>query len=89
MTAMRLCFERILPRNRDRAVGFNLPKIETAADARAASSAVLDECAAGNLSPSEASAVIDLIAKHARILELTEIEARVLALEQSQQESKQ
>ena len=47
MTAMRLCFERILPRNRDRAVAFNLPDIETAADARAASSAVLEECAAG------------------------------------------
>ncbi len=87
MTAMRLCFERILPRNRDRAVGFNLPKIETAADACAASSAVLGECAAGNLSPSEAAAVIDLIVKHARIVELTEIEARLLALEESQKET--
>ena len=41
------------------------------------------------MSPSEASAVIDLIAKHARIIELTEIEARLLALEQSRQDTKQ
>lgn len=87
MIAMRLCFERILPRKRDRTVAFNLPKIETAADARAASSAVLEECAAGDLSPSEAAVVMGLIAKFANIVEATDIEASVRALEQNQKET--
>ena len=47
LAALRLCLERILPPRRDRPVAFEFPKIETAADAVAASSAVLAACAAG------------------------------------------
>ena len=47
--SLRLCFERVLPARRDRPVGFAMPKIETAADAAKASSAVLAACAAGDL----------------------------------------
>jgi len=46
MPALRLCFDRILPARRDRPMGFEMPKIETAADAAKASSAVLAACAA-------------------------------------------
>ena len=35
--ALRLCFERLLPPRRDRAFAFDLPKIESATDAVAAS----------------------------------------------------
>jgi hypothetical protein len=45
--ALRLCLERLCPPRRDRGVAFDLPKIESAADALAASHAVLDSCAAG------------------------------------------
>src|SRR5712671_4875105 len=47
MAAIRLCFERLLPPRRDRGIAFDLPKIESAADAVAASRAVLESCAAG------------------------------------------
>lgn len=57
------------------------PKIETAADAAKASSAVLTECAAGNLSTSEAAAIMGLISSHVRVLEISEIEGRLEALE--------
>ena len=81
MTAVRLCLERLLPPRRDRLVAFDLPEIECAADAANASSAVVAACAEGDLTPSEAAQVIDLIARHVRVLEVVEIEARVSALE--------
>ncbi len=88
MAALRLCFERLLPPRRDRGVAFDLPKIESAADAFAASGAVLESCAAGTLSPGEAAEVMGLIATHLRAIELTQIEAGMAALEKSQKEMK-
>ena len=82
--AIRLCFERLLPPRRDRGVVFDLPKIESAADAFAASGAVLESCAAGNLSPGEAADVMELIKTHLRAIELRQIESGMATLERSQ-----
>ena len=84
MAAIRLCFERLLPPRCDRGVAFDLPKIGSAADAVAASGAVLESCAAGNLSPGEAANVMGLIATHLRAIELRQIETGMTALERSQ-----
>jgi hypothetical protein len=81
MTALRICVERLLPPRRDCPVVFDLPAIETAADALSASTSVLAACAKGALSPGEAATVMDLIATHTRTLEVAEIEARLIALE--------
>jgi Family of unknown function (DUF5681) len=89
LAALRLCFERLLPPRRDRAVAFDLPKIESAADAVAASGAVLESCAAGTLSPGEAADVMRLIETHLNAIKLTQMEARVAALEKSQTETQQ
>ena len=85
MAAIRLCFERLLPPRRDRGVAFDLPKIESAADAVAASGAVLESCAAGNLSPSEAVEVMRSIETHLRAIELRQIETGMTALERTQE----
>ena len=85
MAALRLCLERVLPPRRDRPVAFELPKIETAADALEALSAILAACADGTLSPGQAAEIMDLIATHVRTLEVTEIEARLTALEKARQ----
>ena len=61
MAALRLCLERLLPPKRDRPVTFDLPKIENVNDLAVASSAVLEACAAGTLSPGEAADVMGLI----------------------------
>jgi hypothetical protein len=82
VAALRLCFDRLLPPRRDRPVVFELPKIESAKDALAASSAILAACAAGKLSPSEAAEVMALVATHARMFEVTETEAGLTALEE-------
>jgi len=69
MAALRLCFERLLPPRRDHGVAFDLPKIESTADAVAASRKVLESCAARILSPGEAADVMGLIATHLRALQ--------------------
>ena len=85
MGALRLCLERVLPPRRDRPVVFDLPKIEGASDALNASSAVLTACAAGTLSPGEAVEIMGLISSYVRVLEMTEIEAKLTALEKARQ----
>jgi hypothetical protein len=71
----------LIPRTRDRTVEFDLPKIETAADARAASSKLLAACSRGELSPNEATQIMALITTHVRTIEVAEIETRLAALE--------
>jgi Family of unknown function (DUF5681) len=85
MAALRLCLERLLPPRRDRPVVFDLPKIESASDALDASSSVLAACSSGSLSPCEAAEIMSLISTHIRTLEVTEVEARLVALEKAQQ----
>jgi hypothetical protein len=80
-TALRICLERLVAPKRERRVAFALPKIQSAADAADASAVVLAECAAGNLSPSEASEIMALISAHVRVLEVNELEGRIAALE--------
>ena len=70
---------------RERTVEFELPKIESAADAVKASSAVITACAAGELSPREASEIMGLISTHVRTIEVAELEARLSAVEKRQE----
>jgi hypothetical protein len=71
----------LVPRSRDEAVQFDLPEIETANDARTASSAVLAACGRGELSPNEAREVMALISSHMRTMEVADIAARLTVLE--------
>jgi hypothetical protein len=57
-TAMRLCIERLIPVRKGRAVVFDLPAIETAADVASALGAIAGAMAAGELTPDEAGAVV-------------------------------
>jgi hypothetical protein len=70
---------------RERTVEFELPKIESAADAVKASSAVITACAAGQLSPREATEIMGLISTHVRTIEVAEFEVRLTALEKRQE----
>jgi hypothetical protein len=49
-----MSLDRIAPPRRDRPVPFSLPKLDTAADAKAAAAAILQAAANCNLTPSEA-----------------------------------
>lgn len=80
-TALRLCMERICPARKDAPVKFALPRVESAADASKALSAVLAAVAAGDITPGEASGVASLIDSFRRVLEVEDLERRVSALE--------
>ena len=79
--ALRLCLERILPPRKDRPVSFSLPKIESAADACKASTAILTAVATGDVTPLEAEAVLRLLEGHAKVLEVRDLEERIATLE--------
>src|SRR5689334_4846185 len=59
--AMRLAMERLAPTGRNRPIAVELPVIKTPQDAELALSVVTDELAAGNLTISEAAALVNLI----------------------------
>ena len=82
MVAMRLCLDRICPPRRDRPVTFALPKIETAADAKAASAAILQAVAEGELTPDEAAGLSKLLADFTRVVEVVDLELRIETLQQ-------
>lgn len=81
-TALRLCLERIAPPRKEAPVQFDLPVMETARDAAQAASAVLQAVSEGDLTPTEGAHVMQLVETYRRTLELSDLEARIVALEE-------
>jgi Family of unknown function (DUF5681) len=81
LAAIRICMDRIIPARRDHHVTFELPKIETSADAVKACSALLEAVADGDLTPSEAAELGKLVDACLRSIEATEFEERLSRLE--------
>jgi len=79
--ALRLCLDRIAPPRKDAPISFALPAIKSAADTVAASSALLDAVAAGDVTPDEAGRVMALLSAHKSLVEAGDLEARIAALE--------
>lgn len=80
-TALRLCLERIAPPRKDSPVQFAMPHMTSARDAAEAAASVLKAVAEGDLTPGEGAQVMVLVDSYRRTLEVTELEARVAALE--------
>lgn len=59
--AMRLCLDRLCPPRRDRPVVFPMPPVRTAAEVLAASAAVIEAVATGDLTPAEAAEIAKLL----------------------------
>ena len=83
-TALRLCFERILPARRDRPVQLELPPVEGVQDFPMATMALIGAVAAGELTPAEAGEVAKLIEGHRKAIEMADLEGRVRRLEEGQ-----
>jgi hypothetical protein len=88
MVALRLCLERILPPRKDRPLRIELPKLASASDATAALAAVTAAVAAGQITPGEGVDLNAVIAGYAKALEISDIEARVAALERKAADGK-
>lgn len=81
MVALRLCLERIVPPRKERAVRFDLPPIETAADAVKASTTLVAAVAAGELTIGQAAELGKLVEAAVRAIEATNLERRLAELE--------
>lgn len=79
--ALRMCLDRLAPLRRDSPVCFDLPPIQTVADAVEASSALLSAVAGGDVTPDEAARIMTLLTSHKVLVETGEFERRLEALE--------
>ncbi|CUH45423.1 DUF5681 domain-containing protein [Ruegeria atlantica] len=80
-TALRLCLERVAPAGKDSPVNFDLPHIKSAQAASEAAQAVLQAVSHGEVTPLEGATVMGLVEQYRRVLETTELERRIAALE--------
>ena len=85
-TALRLCLERLCPPRKDRPVLFDLPSMDTPADAVAAMSALLAAVAQGEVTPGEAQTIATVIEAQRRVIECEDHEQRLRALEHPSEE---
>jgi len=83
MTAIRLCLDRLCPPRKDRHVTFELPLLNSAADASRAAATIIAAVSAGELTPAEAAELGKLVESYARTLEATEFEERLATLEKT------
>jgi len=81
MVALRLCLDRICPPRKDRPVRFDLPTLNTAADAVEAASAILAAVSNGDLTPTEAAELGKLIENFTAALKTHDYEERLAKLE--------
>lgn len=87
-TAMRLIMERLVPPRRDRPVKIDLPEIRSSRDALAATSSITKAVALGEITPSEAKQLSELVDTATRALEIHELVERVENLEQELERAK-
>ncbi len=86
MAAIRLVMDRMAPVHKDRAVDFELPPLNTPADAVSASAAIAAAVAAGDLTPIEAAQLSKVVHAYVQALEAHVFEQRVARLEQEIQQ---
>lgn len=82
MVAARLVLDRVLPARRGRPVQFTMPELEKVADLPRVIGAIIKRIAGGELTPDEAASIAAVLETQRRAIELTEIEARLRALEE-------
>lgn len=81
---LKFLLERILPK--ERAIAIDLPVAGGAIDAVNALGAILDAVGAGQIAPSEATALLSLVIARARIISEAELMSRLEGLETRQKE---
>ncbi len=81
MAAAKLVLERVLPVRRGRLIKLSLPAVNAPADLAAAMAELITAVASGQVTAEEATAVGQLLGLQGKVLELIDIEERLLALE--------
>ena len=81
MQALRLCLDRLLPPRKDRPITLDVPGIEGADGLQDASVALMQAVVAGEITPGEGQSLSAILEGHRKLVEMTDIERRVAALE--------
>jgi len=82
VVALRLCLERLIPPRKDHPISLKLPQVAGVGDIPKALGAVLKAVAGGEITPGEGQSLAAMLEAYRRGLELTELEARLTALEE-------
>ena len=82
MQALKLCIERICPVRRDSPINVNLPRVKTVEDSVKLTTSLIDKVTSGELTPSQGELLSRLIEKHVKVMQLTDLEARLQLLEE-------
>jgi len=81
--ALRLCMERLYPARRGGYVNVRLGKAQTVADLTGIHEQVFKAVANGQITPAEGETLSSILEDRRRLMETTELEARITQLEQS------
>lgn len=84
LMAVKLILDKVIPNARERRLSIKLPQIEGATDLPAALAAVLEMVGNGELTPGEGQTITAMLEALRKGIELSEIEARLTALEERQ-----
>jgi hypothetical protein len=84
--AIRLIIDRLAPIQKDRPVDFELPPLNTPADAVTASAAIVAAVAAGDLTPLEAAQLSKVVHAYVQALEARVFEQTLAKLQQGTRE---
>jgi hypothetical protein len=87
--ALRLCLDRMMPVRRERSLTLQLPAPATAQDITAGFEKVVEALAHGELTPSETSALAELLESARKALETTELARRIEELEARAEEAEE
>lgn len=82
--ACKFILERIIAPLRSNPVTFDIPRITSIEDARAAMSLIIDGQTTGELTSDEADGLIKSIQNYIQLVEVSEIEARLKKIEERQ-----
>ncbi len=81
MAAARIILDRVWPARKGRPVTFTMPPVESAQDIAKATGGILEAVASGLLTIDEGQGLAAILESQRKALELSEIEARLTALE--------
>jgi hypothetical protein len=87
--ALRLCLDRMMPVRRERSLTLHLPAPATAQDIAGGFATVVEALAHGELTPSETSALAELLESARKALETTDLARRIEELEARAEEAEQ
>ena len=79
--AIRIILDRLAPRPRDSSIAYRLPPLKTCEDSLAALASIAAAVGTGELTPSEAQAMSQVVERHLRAIELATFENRLNKVE--------